>query len=361
MIENYKYTLDRSSKKFVCPACNMKKFVRYVETETGSYLHEDFGRCDRETSCGYYKAPSKEKIYYLIEFLSLKNISEKAYRMTDAKGFVSIVPKSQIMEIDKKCCWVTERYLKGSTISYLNSKSKSFNQSETINNCVIVKNVIPITPSNHSLELLDKMYNDNKKDNLSEFLKTVFSHDEVKKATQNYLITGTDKPWEQSTIFWQIDENDTIHAGKIMLYNAQTGKRIKKPYNCINWLHKVNKEPEFALNQCLFGLHLTKEDYNKKIAIVESEKTAIIMSILLPEFIWLATGSKQNLNEELLKPIRKRKIVLFPDKGEFLNWTKKAESLKNIGFKIAVSVKVEENGFESGSDLADIFVRGVNC
>jgi hypothetical protein len=58
---------------------------------------------------------------------------------------------------------------------------------------------------------------------------------------------------------------------------------------------KAFKEPEFY--QCLFGLHRITEDYQKKtIAIVESEKTAIVMSILLPHYIWLATGVKETLN-----------------------------------------------------------------
>jgi hypothetical protein len=35
---------------------------------------------------------------------------------------------------------------------------------------------------------------------------------------------------------------------------------------------------------------------SKNNAIVESEKTAIVMSILLPHYIWLATGVKETLN-----------------------------------------------------------------
>jgi hypothetical protein len=59
-------------------------------------------------------------------------------------------------------------------------------------------------------------------------------------------------------------------------------------------LHKAFKEPEFNLSQCLFGLHRI-EDHQKTIT-VESEKTAIVMSILLPHYIWLATGVKETLN-----------------------------------------------------------------
>jgi hypothetical protein len=201
------------------------------------------------------------------------------------------------------------------------------------------------------------MYNVSQIDNLTEFLKIYFSKDEVFKAMQNYFITGTNYFWSNSTAFWQIDEKQKIHACKIMQYDRFTGKRKKIPYNHINWLHNAIKEPDFNIKQCLFGLHLVVEDYQKTIAIVESEKTAIVMSIFLPDYIWIATGSKQNLKLDLLKPVKKRNIVLFPDKGEYDNWGKKAYELNALGFKIAVSQLIEKTDFESGFDLADYFFK----
>ena len=143
-----------------------------------------------------------------------------------------------------------------------------------------------------------------------------------------------------------MDTNEQIRGAKIMLYNEHTGKRVKEPYNHINWLHKAIKEPNFNLRQCLFGLHLINQDYQKDIAIVESEKTAIIMSIYLPEFIWLATGSKSNFKFDLLEPLKKRKCFAFPDKGEFKNWNDKAKELNSRGFKIEVSNILEQSKFK---------------
>jgi len=145
-----------------------------------------------------------------------------------------------------------------------------------------------------------------------------------------------------------------------MVYDGIRGKRIKEPYTHINWLHKANKEAEFNLCQCWFGLHLANKDYQKTIAIVESEKTAIVMSIFLPDFIWIATESKQNLKFELLKPIKNRNIVLYPDKGEYRNWLSKSKELNAIGFKIAVSELMEQTNFENGFDLADYFFQQQN-
>lgn len=359
-MENFKYTLDKSSKKHICVNCNKRSFVLYIDTETGNYLTDDFGRCDRSTKCGYHKAPPKGKKAFNVPFLLLKSISDKAHKLTDANGFISIVPNSQILEQTKNDCWVTEWFLKSSIINYLNYESKYFDTDETgFINTIRNKEPPPhIVQSFHSLELLDKMYYQNAQlDNLTEFLKIHFSKGEVFTAMQNYFITGTNHFWNNATVFWQINDKEQIQGAKVMLYDKHTGKRIKKPYNHINWLHKAIKEPNFNLCQCLFGLHRVNEDYQKTIAVCESEKTAILMSIFLPDFIWLATGSKGNLKFELLKPIKNRSIVLFPDKGEYNNWLNKATEINTFGFKISVSELIEQTEFEEGFDLADVYIN----
>lgn len=358
MIE-FRYSLDKSSKKNVCPNCNKNTFVYYVDKANGKYLSTDFGRCDREQNCGYHKAPPKGKKAYLINFIQLKSISDKAYKLVDVNGIISIVPNSQILEINDNNCYLTEWYLKTSTLNYTSNESKYFNSvnKPLLNPITNLKPIAKKEPTYHSLEILDTLYNDAPtKDNLTEYLSTIFTPDEVFKATQNYFLTGANYYWNNATLFWQIDNNEQINACKIMLYNKLTGKRIKEPYNHINWLHNALKKPDFNLNQCLFGLHLINTDYQKEIAIVESEKTAIIMSVFLPQYIWLATGSKSNFKLGLLKPIKNRNCIAFPDKGEFNNWNDKAKELQTIGYKIAVSQILEKTEFKNGFDLVDYYL-----
>jgi len=361
-MEVFKYSLDKSSKKNSCPNCKKQTFVFYVDTETGSYLTNDYGRCDREQNCNYHKAPPKGKRGYLIPFLTLKNISDKASKLVDVNGVISMIPTSQILEQNQNSCFVSEWYLKTSTINYLNSESKFFNVGETsiINEVKTIKQPQPKKPDFHSLNLQDSLINQYKSnlpfDNLTTFLIHNFTFDEVQKAISDYYLTGTNHFWENSTIFWQMDTNEQIRGAKIMLYNEHTGKRVKEPYNHINWLHKAIKEPNFNLCQCLFGLHLINKDYQKNIAIVESEKTAIIMSIYLPDYIWLATGSKSNFKFELLEPLKKRNCFAFPDKGEFNNWNTKARELNNQGFKVAASNLLEKTSLKNGFDLVDYYL-----
>jgi hypothetical protein len=48
-------------------------------------------------------------------------------------------------------------------------------------------------------------------------------------------------------------------------------------------------------------------------AIVEAEKTAIILSEHYPQYVWLAAGGLYELHTDKFKPLRGRRIVLFPD------------------------------------------------
>lgn len=56
-----KYRLDKSSKKYICPQCNKKTLVVYIDVEKNEPANEyAFGRCDKENSCGYHVKPSIE-------------------------------------------------------------------------------------------------------------------------------------------------------------------------------------------------------------------------------------------------------------------------------------------------------------
>lgn len=280
----YKYSLDKSSKKFICPNCEKKTFVRYIDNQTNEFVEYNFGRCDRETNCRYHISPERNAV--IQSFHSNPN---------------KIKSRIDYNEIKVHC--------------------KNF-----------------------------------KNNNLIQFLKIYFSTNEIKSMILKYHI-GTSDYWIGSTIFWQITNKNELVTGKVMLYNIDTGKRVKTPFNHINWIHKIKKINNFELKQCLFGLHLINEFSNNKIALVESEKTAIMMSVFLPNYTWLATGSKSNLKKEMLEPVKKFDITVFPDKSEFEDWNKKVIQLKLNGFEIKCSNFLEKNEIENGSDLADLYIQ----
>lgn len=144
-----------------------------------------------------------------------------------------------------------------------------------------------------------------------------------------------------------------------MHYNLETGKRIKEPFNRIQWVHKVLKLPEFELKQCFLNEHLLRGN-SKPVGIVESEKTAIIASIYLHGLIWLAAGSKEGLNADKCNVLKGRKVILFPDLNVYQLWCKKAKELSYItNFTVSNSLEKMSNEEDKakGLDLADYLIE----
>ena len=126
----------------------------------------------------------------------------------------------------------------------------------------------------------------------------------------------------------------------------------------VNWVHSVLKrrdltpprglQPEgWELRQCLFGEHLLREYPDKTVALVESEKTAVICAGLMPSHLWLATGGKQGINERLLV-LQGRRVVAYPDIDGYEEWTRKLSEFPSLG--VTVSPLLQQNA--SAEDVA---------
>jgi hypothetical protein len=180
------------------------------------------------------------------------------------------------------------------------------------------------------------------------FLKKECDDKTVDWLIERYRL-GTSKKFGGSVVFWQIDTLGKVRTGKVMHYNSETGNRS----NSITWAHKLINAPDFELRQCLFGLHLVTENVTT-VAIVESEKTAILFSEKRPDIVWLATGSLSNFSKKLLDPLKGLLVKVFPDKGCYDKWLEVANACNKDGFNIQVSKIMEETEADKGADLADI-------
>lgn len=137
---------------------------------------------------------------------------------------------------------------------------------------------------------------------------------------------------EGRVIFWEIDEQQRVHTGKLMHYQPDCHRdKTNNP----TWVHAIHKDqlPDgFTLQHCLFGLHLLSD--NKTVCIVESEKTAVILSELFPDYTWLSCGGLQMFKPELLAPLVNHKVVIFPDTDEtgetFKAWSDKAQQATKL-------------------------------
>ena len=220
----------------------------------------------------------------------------------------------------------------------------------------IYKDPLPASSMNYNLVINSGQAFE--KNNFVIWLKKWFGSSKTDELIKQYSI-GTSTHWNGANVFWQIDNLNVVRGGKIMLYNASNGKRIKNPYNHINWVHSVLKTPHYNLKQCLFAEHLTSIDKHKTIAITEAEKTSVFMAGMHPNYIWLATGCKGNFKYDLLRKLYGRKILAYPDKGEFNNWLDVANELSDkYGFDITIDSTIENSELPDGSDLVDYYEAG---
>lgn len=291
---------DGMKTRFSCPKCGKKSvFTKYIDTENNEYLNDSVGCCNRIVKCGYHYKPK--------EYFQDNNISSTP------------TIKSKVPDIKK------------------NKPKTSF-----IN-----------------IEIMQKSMFNKKHNYFIDYLASIWDLETAFFLAEKYNI-GTSKYWKGATVFWQMDSEKNIRSGKIMLYNSSNGRRIRKPYNHINWVHKVLKFDSFNLEQCFFGEHLLTENKNKPVAIVESEKTAIISSIYLPEFIWLACGSVNNLNESKTRCLNGRNVVLFPDLNCYDMWNEKIPQLTSLAtFRTSTLLrdKATEKEKNMGLDIADYLIK----
>lgn len=251
--------------RHTCPSCHKKRcFSRYIDTEKQISFPDDVGRCDHEQSCGYHLTP---------------------------KEYFERNPMAMPMHSD---CAVPSAW----RAKQPERRKPSLIEPKTVSQTL------------HGYE----------QNNLYLFLRSKFGAEEAEKLMKNYRV-GTLKHWPGACVFWQTDVDDNVRTGKVMLYDAEIGKRVKQPFNHVTWVHSLLKLPDYNLRQCFFGEHLLPMNRSNPIAIVESEKTAIVASYYLPEYVWLATGGKHGcFNVDALRVLRGRQATLFPDLGATQQW-----------------------------------------
>ena len=181
------------------------------------------------------------------------------------------------------------------------------------------------------------------------FLCSLIGEDSAFRLCSYYGVTNgkTDK-W---CIFWQRDLKGRYRYGKMQGYGLD-GHRLKGYNNN----YQTVKGFEYSYKQCFFGEHLLDYRLDSPVIIVESEKTAMIGYFYNSNYIWLASGSATGLNAEKCKVLKGRKVILYPDQGQFEYWSKKANELSS-GWKVS---RLMESGEKKGLDVADIIIKGID-
>lgn len=192
------------------------------------------------------------------------------------------------------------------------------------------------------------------------YLSGVLGKDETSRIFQLYHV-GTSKKWGGSTVYWQIDWQGNVRTGKIMLYDSKTGHRIKEPRSYVSWVHTELNFQNYHLKQCLFGEHLLSDNPTKPVAIVESEKSALIATHYMPELIWLATGGMHGcFKSDVVSVLKERSIMLCPDLGAKEVWQSKMGMFSSVCSKVILSDTLEQCATDeqrkNGLDIADFLL-----
>jgi hypothetical protein len=335
------------NSRYQCPACGKaKQFTRYIHTETLQYLSNNTGKCNRMDKCGYHYTP---KQYFTDNPTIQQPTNTRASNSPD-------------------------KYSNKNNNVLLQTGGSRINPNQpTINTHF---DIVPNSLYQQSL----KQYHQN---NFTLGLEKLFGTAKTIELINQFDI-GTAKHPDNGTIFWQVDKENKVRTGKIMLYDTDTLKRYKNITKqgietktnkqqqrvvapVVDWVHSRLKREgyikDFVLQQCLFGLRqLNTSSQHIPIAVVESEKTAIVASVYMPGLVWMATGGAQNLNNTLLQPLQGRKVILFPDVNQYQHWQTKANTIQqHLNMNITVSDFMETKATAemkaNGADLADVLIK----
>lgn len=300
------------NSRYTCPLCSTPhQLTHYIDIETGNYLADQVGICNRRTKCGYHYPPK--------QYFKEHSISKNDLYVDNQNN--------SIIKTKESCSIISNTYPKQNSIpDYIDHAIFAASQK-------------------------DSEYDQN---NLIIYLDTIFGKEIVNHLINIYRIGNSPLYNGGTTIFWQIDINGNIRTGKLIKYNSITGKRLKEINMKTNWVHYIHHQANYNLSQCLFGEHILVEETTMPVAIVESEKTAIIAQAKMPEYLWLATGGINEFKAKKLNVLKGRKVIAFPDLGAYDFWIKKASELE---FEINVSDYLEKNASdterEQGLDIAD--------
>ena len=353
----------------VCPSCGQRKFSPYIDTTTNKPIAEKVcGRCCREKSCAYHLRPS--------EWFK-DNPPEKR----------EWLPREQYIEL------MRQRRREARVASPLpRSLACNLSGGETKRYCERMNDLCIRTRSDRN--------------HLAQWLCTQFPVEKVAEVLARYR-TGSTR--DGRIIYWQIDEHEQVRTGKVMAYNLD-GHRRKVGQGNVCWIHSLKiggiHFDEMLMPQCLFGLHLLNDnvDVNENLAprcvqapslrgqtrrasvattaglsaprslacelsggeaspcLVESEKTALLMSILCPGRVWLATGGKQNFKEQMVAPLAGMEVSLYPDADALTDWyTRAMEFNRTLGTRLHIptwyyDLMNHPEAKAAGWDLADVII-----
>ena len=212
-----------------------------------------------------------------------------------------------------------------------------------------------------------RSFDKNLQSDFVSYLKTLVADDDRIVDIVNAYQLGVTKGGH--VIYWYIDKDDVVRMGKVMAYKADGHRNeFYTPLSIPKNLSIRGELPaDYSIKQTLFGEHLLHNPSNdiKTIGIVESEKSAVICSLCVPDLLWMATGSRCNLQEERLSAIKERNAILFPDTDKdgdtYSQWYQRTMELNAKGWHLQTCDYLERVATaeqrQAKIDIADLLIE----
>ena len=191
-------------------------------------------------------------------------------------------------------------------------------------------------PSEHKIDMVKASRSDDS-DLCHEMLTTFgFTEDQMHRTAERFHL-GRSKSGQ--TIYWMIDDMGRCLDGR--LSDTWVSTLLKRRYPAA--------APYLKVDRCFFGLHQISMNEGKPIGIVESESSAVILSELCPDLIWLAYSYGTNCLIDNFEPLQGRKITLYPrtdpSQEYYLSFLELSDQVKRAYKDIDISVSrfLEDN------------------
>ena len=92
------------------------------------------------------------------------------------------------------------------------------------------------------------------------------------------------------------------------------------------------------------------------VCLTEGEKTAVICSMVFPQFVWVSCGGQGMLTAERCKPLANRDVIVYADADAVAEWS---EKIKSFTFcrSIHLSDWAKDEPQGSKRDIADLIMN----
>lgn len=335
MNTGHRYIFEKGSKKHRCPECGKKTWVIYIDTDTGNYLPQQYGRCDRESKCGYFLNPYKDGYAKAIWEQERDNETDWKPQLSKPKKTTT---KTTYFDYDTfKQTLQPDRYNTNTFIQNLLQKVPYPFEVEEITKVVEVYRLGTITYGYRTGAITFPFID----------LKGNVRAIQVKQFDEKNHTTGT----------------DFLHS-MIEKHHSRNNKKLPE------WLEAYKNNNTKV--SCLFGEHLLRKYPNNPIALVEAPKTAVYGTLYFgfPEqptnLLWLAVYNKSSFSFDKLKVLKGRFVYVFPDLSKdgntFKEWETKAKEYENrlpethFIFSDLLEQLAPQEDKEQGKDIADYLI-----